>query len=76
MPLSCTEQHLALEEAETIWFDLKDKLQPSPWGYLIYYQPSGKIIHETTVEAPETASPTPGKSERSVRWSWLRFWSR
>ena len=47
MPLSCTEQHLAVGEAETIWSGLRDKLQPGPRGYLIYYQPSGKIVHET-----------------------------
>jgi hypothetical protein len=72
--LSSAELRLAVEEAEDIWSDFKDKLLPSPHGYLVYQQPSGKIIHERTMENPTPVSETPTKPRRPRRLPWL--WSR
>jgi len=76
IPLSSAELDLAVEEADNIWSDFKDKLLPLPHGYLIYHQPSGKIIHERTVETPMLVSETPAKLRRPGRLPWLWFWSR
>jgi hypothetical protein len=74
--LSCLEQHLAVGQADKIWFELKDKLHPGPRGYLIYHRPSGKIVHERTVESPEFADQNPVRRRPPRRLSWLRAWSR
>ncbi len=74
--LSGDEQPLAVGEADKIWFNLKDKLQPRPRGYLVYYRPSGKIVHERVVESPEFADQAPARRRKPGGLSWLRVWSR
>jgi hypothetical protein len=76
MPLSCEEPDLAVGEADRIWFDLKDGFHPGPRGYLVYHRPSGKIVHERTVETPEFADHAPARRRAPLRLSWFRAWSR
>jgi len=76
IPLSGLEQPLAVGEADKIWLDLKDQLQPKPCGYLVYHRPSGKIVHERVVEFPQIADQTLARPRRPRGLSWLRVWSR
>jgi hypothetical protein len=74
--LSGLEQPVAVGEADEIWFDLKDQLQPKPRGYLVYHRSSGKIVHERVVELPEIADQARARRRTPRGLSWLRVWSR
>src|SRR5438105_12040620 len=75
IPLSSIQERLILEEADQIWFEYNGKLNPPPYGYVIYASRTGKIVHERTlgrVESEITAAAANGPA--LVRRRRLRWW--
>jgi hypothetical protein len=76
IPLSSMQERLILEEADKIWFEYTEELDPPPSGYVIYETRTGKIVHERMVGGPRPEA-TPGAvketalvKRRPPRWWW------
>ena len=73
MALSAIDKTLAVVEADEIWAESRDRLNPAPMGYLIYEMYTRRIIHERSLHQVVTEFDREPRPKALISWRWRRF---